>query len=184
MQKWVTAITPFTPHVAEELWERSGNQGFVSLEDYPIPEEYDTDILKAEEIVMKTIEDIQEIKKVTKLEPSTIYIYLMPQWKRDIVEKANHLSNMGNLSMKTLMQELKNMPVDMKQASQFAGKLIREMKKERFMYADMAAYFKEAQSFMESELDARIQIFENEDCYDPANKMRFAMPHKPAIYME
>jgi leucyl-tRNA synthetase len=184
MQKWVTAITPFTPHVAEELWERSGNQGFISLEDYPIPEEYDTYILKAEEVVMKTIEDIQEIKKVTKLEPSTIYIYLMPQWKRDIVEKANHLSNMGNLSMKTLMQELKNMTVDMKQTSQFAGKLIREMQKERFMYADMAAYFKEAQSFMESELDARIQIFENEDCYDPANKMRFAMPHKPAIYME
>jgi leucyl-tRNA synthetase len=36
--RFVRALAPFAPHVAEELWERMGESGGVSRAPWPIPE--------------------------------------------------------------------------------------------------------------------------------------------------
>ena len=73
----------------------------------------------------------------------------------------------------------------MKEAAQFANKLIQQMRKEEFIRIDEKEYFETAKEFLEREFGANIFIYSgDEECYDPANKRRHAMPYKPAIYIE
>ncbi|MCD6331574.1 MAG: leucine--tRNA ligase [Thermoplasmata archaeon] len=181
LEKWIRAITPFTPHIAEEMWEKLGNKEFVSLENYPVEEEIDYEVLKAEEVLKETIEDMQEIIKVTKIKPNKIYLYFAPSWKWELAEIAYKLHKEGNLNMKNLMQEAKKLNVDMKEASQYASKLLQEIRKEEFVKINEKEYFESAKEFLEKEFNAEF-IFDAD--YDPKGKKKYAMPYKPAIYME
>jgi len=184
LHKWVRAIAPFTPHMAEEMWENLGMKEFVTLQNYPEEEEIDYGVLKAESVLTKTMDDIEEIRKVTGIKASNIYIYIAPPWKWKILEMALQLEEEeGILNMKNLMEKVKEMDVNMKEASQYAAKLIQEMRKEKFMVIDERKYMENAKEFMERELGAKVHIC-GDDCPDPANKRRHAFPHRPAIYME
>ncbi len=166
------------------MWEILGNTGFVSCTDYPIADEINEQILKAEDVLIKTMADIEEIKKVAKLDPKRIYIYVAPSWKWDVAEHAAALDAAGTLSMKNLMANIKSMNIDMKQASLFASKLLTDMKKGMFVRINLKAYLEKARKFMEKELSATVVIYDDEDCYDPAGKRSHSMPFKPAIYIE
>ncbi|HHI00414.1 MAG TPA: leucine--tRNA ligase, partial [Thermococcus litoralis] len=67
---WVRLMAPFTPHIAEELWEKLGGEGFISLAKWPEPvEEWWNETIELEEDYIKNlIDDIKEIIKVAKLE--------------------------------------------------------------------------------------------------------------------
>jgi hypothetical protein len=45
---------------------------------------------------------------------------------------------------------------------------------------------KEAESFFEKELNAKVHVYSEEDsqCYDPKKKSALARPYRPAIYLE
>ncbi|WP_297062153.1 leucine--tRNA ligase, partial [Thermococcus sp.] len=86
---WVRLMAPFTPHISEELWEKLGGEGFVSLAKWPEPvEEWWNETVEAEEqFVQSVIEDIKEIIRVAKLENAKrAYIYTAPEWKWKVVE--------------------------------------------------------------------------------------------------
>ena len=183
MEKWIISMTPFTPHIAEEMWEKMGKKGFVSLQDYPEPSEVDESVLIGEELLIRTVEDIEEIKKVTGLKPSRVYIYVAPSWKWELVKIAKLLKEEGKLDMKNLMNEVKKMKVDIKSASKYASQLINEMKKRDFEEINEAEYLKNAKEFIEKEVEAEVHIMEKPE-YDPKGKAKFAMPLKPAIYVE
>jgi len=57
-------ISPFTPHISEELWEKLGNKKFISLEKWPKAGKVDEKILKQEEQVEKLVSDIKNILKI------------------------------------------------------------------------------------------------------------------------
>lgn len=181
LEKWVKMFSPFTPHIAEELWEKLGKKDFVSLQDFPDYEEVDYSILKAEEVLKKTIEDIEEIRKVTGIQPKKIYIYTAPPWKWEIAKFANELKEKNQLNMKNIMQYAKKFGMDMKEIANFAKKLIEEIRKEKYVEIDEKSYFKQSKKFLEKELGASIEIDAD---YDPQNKRKQAMPYRPAIYME
>ncbi len=183
LERWVKSIAPFTPHMAEEMWEKMEMDGFVALQEYPEEKEVDYGILKAEEVVIKTINDVEEIKKVAGIQPRKIYIYIATEWKWKILEIALELERENNLNMRELMERAKKMDVNMKDASQYAAKLIQEMRKEKFMVIDEKKYMEDARDFLEKEFGAEVHICDDE-CPDPANKRRHAFPHRPAIYME
>ncbi|MEM2990704.1 MAG: class I tRNA ligase family protein, partial [Halobacteria archaeon] len=77
-------LAPFVPHICEEIWEKLGKGGFISLAAYP---EYDASkinerVEKAEEFLRSLIADIHEILKVAKIEnPKLAYIYTAEEWK-------------------------------------------------------------------------------------------------------
>ena len=184
IKKWIKAMAPFTPHIAEEMWEKIGNRKFVTLEEYPEAGEIDYESLIGEELLKKTIEDIEEIKKVAKIEPKNIYIYVAPKWKWNIIDIAAKLKKDGQLNMKNLMTEIKKLDIDIKEASKYAMQVIEEMKKRVFLRIDEEYYLKQSKDFIESQLNAKVTIFGESVSYDPANKRRFAFPLRPAIYME
>ncbi len=78
-------ISPFCPHTAEELWERTGNKGFISLAEWPDVDEskIDEKIEQAEKARDKAVSDILNVlnlvKQKTGKEGNKVYIYVMPQ---------------------------------------------------------------------------------------------------------
>jgi len=76
-------ISPFCPHIAEEMWESIGNVSFISVSRWPEFNEklIDERFEKLELLVNQTVEDGKNILKMLKKAPKKINIYVAPEWK-------------------------------------------------------------------------------------------------------
>jgi leucyl-tRNA synthetase len=74
----VAMLSPFAPHIAEEMWEKLGNSELVSKSNWPeySKDNVDATSIQAEELLKSTIGDIANILKVTKITPQKIVIYI------------------------------------------------------------------------------------------------------------
>ncbi len=198
IKNWLVLMTPVTPHIAEELCSIYSKSGFISNELYPKFDE--TKISEKDEIgeylLQGVTEDISEILKVTKISPKTIYVYTTPSWKQEIYKKAIALASENKLDMSVLMKEVmsnSSMKSNAKQVSQFAGKIIGEIKKlsdsdkqKYIIDINEKEYLKSAKQYIKSLFSCDIKIFssDDKDIYDPQSKTRFATPLRPAIFIE
>ncbi|MEM3113322.1 MAG: leucine--tRNA ligase [Candidatus Pacearchaeota archaeon] len=93
LESFIKMLSPFAPHIAEELWEKIGGKGFVSLAEWPEADEnkIDLNLEKQEEIFDKTVNDIFNILKIIKekqgKEGKDIYIYILPNEKDNYNEE-------------------------------------------------------------------------------------------------
>ncbi|MFA5020372.1 MAG: leucine--tRNA ligase [Candidatus Pacearchaeota archaeon] len=84
LESFLKLLSVFCPHIAEEIWEKFGNKGFISLQKWPVADEskIDEKLELAEKSAEKTIQDINNIinlvKDKTGKEPDKIYIYTLP----------------------------------------------------------------------------------------------------------
>jgi len=80
-------LSPFAPHISEELWEKTGRKGFISLADWPVADDkkIDANLEKQEEAMEKTISDVLNILKIIKekqgKDGEKIYLYVLPNEK-------------------------------------------------------------------------------------------------------
>ena len=87
LEKIVLAISPVMPHIAEELWEMLGKNGFVSLAEWPKYDEskIDEKLEEAEKSVDKSVSDIMNVLGLVKekqgKEGKKVYLYVLPQEK-------------------------------------------------------------------------------------------------------
>jgi leucyl-tRNA synthetase len=79
-EKFLKLLHIYCPYITEELWERLGNKGFISLSDWPefdagkINERFD----KEDEVRDKLVSDIASILKIIKMEKKNVYVYVTP----------------------------------------------------------------------------------------------------------
>ncbi|MEA2054390.1 MAG: leucine--tRNA ligase [Candidatus Thermoplasmatota archaeon] len=189
MGDWIKMMCPFTPHIAEEMWENLGKEGFVSEDLFPEEKPVNEEVLRSEQLLIKTVEDIKEILDVTKIKPSKIFIYTSPSWKWTVAEKATELAENKKLDMGTLMKELmsnKDIKSYAKHVPRFAQKIIKDVSRgNKFARVDETGYLKNAKGFLRKELNAEVEIFSaDDDVPDPGNKKAKAEPLRPAIYAE
>jgi leucyl-tRNA synthetase len=199
LHTWILLMTPVTPHLAEELWKTCGEQQFVSNETYPEykPEDISEKDEVGEYLLARVIDDINEIIKVTKMTPKKICIYTSPAWKQQLLRKAlertiqQQTFNPGQL-IKETMADPKMQPLG-QHISQFIAKLAAEIKtlnetdKERFLIPlDEKTHLSDAQSYLSDVFQCPVEIYsaDDADIYDPAKKTKFAVPLRPAIYLE
>jgi len=74
-------LSPFCPHVCEELWHKLGNKSFISLEKWPKAGKIDEKLLKEEEQVGKLVEDIRNILKILEgrgKESKVVKVFTIP----------------------------------------------------------------------------------------------------------
>ncbi|KYK32007.1 MAG: hypothetical protein AYK22_00160 [Thermoplasmatales archaeon SG8-52-3] len=197
VENWITLMTPITPHLSEEIWHKK-NKIFISNISYP--EYNDKEIFEKEEVgeylLLKVIEDISEILKVTKITPKKIIIYTSPSWKQNIFRKAIELSSKNKLNVGIIMKQVmsdKKMKLLGKEISQFVNKLpgeiikLNENDKRRYII-DISEYdyLKNSKDYIKNIFNSDIEIInsDDKDVYDPANKIRFAIPLRPAIFIE
>lgn len=96
-ESFIIMLSPFCPHLSEELWEKIGNKPFVSLAKWPEADEskINPELEKAQATLENTLSDISNIIKIIKekqgASPSTIYLYVIPSelsfYPADLIEK-------------------------------------------------------------------------------------------------
>jgi leucyl-tRNA synthetase len=197
----VAMLSPFAPHIAEEMWETLGNSGLVSKSDWPkySKDEVDTSSIQAEELLKATIDDIANILKVTKISAKKIVIYVnSDEFKSKVYQKILKIMVGGQNNMGAVMKELIADPetTDAKKMPDFVQKVIKDLHSESEVIKSMRLEshdFKEKE-FLSSELvsigkkefGVEISVYSETDSniYDPKGKARHARPFKPAILIE
>lgn len=86
LEKALKLLHPICPHITEELWEKIGNKGFLSLEKWPEVEEKKINDLfdKQEQAIDKLVEDIVNINKIIETrgeKKEKVYVYVIPNEK-------------------------------------------------------------------------------------------------------
>ena len=196
-ETWIKLMTPITPHLSEELWHNI-NDFFVSNEKYPVfdKQKISEKVEVGEYLLSKVIGDIAEILKVTKIKPKKIYVYTSPNWKQDIFRKAIELSEQDKFNVGTLMKDIMKDPKmkkNAKEISKYIGNLGKEVmklnesdKKRYKIEIDEKKYLENSKEYLKNVFNCEIEIYSADDnkIYDPQNKKRFAIPLRPAIFIE
>jgi len=78
-------ISPFCPHIAEEIWSKIGNKKLISIEKWPIANEgeINLELEKEEQQVDQTLEDVRNIFRIVKekqgRDATKVYLYVLPK---------------------------------------------------------------------------------------------------------
>src|SRR3990170_1972679 len=196
----VRMLTPVTPHICEEIWEKMGGKGFVSLASWPKPNKAKVDV-KAEEneaLIMSTLEDTLNIVKATGITTKKVCYYVAAPWKWMAYQKALEKAVSAKVNQGELMKELIKDPdlrTMAKQVVAFVGQMVEEVnkmsdqRKNRQLKVGVInenEVLKEAEGFFKRELNAEVSIYNEEDLkrYDPKKRAQLAKPYRPAIYIE
>ncbi|MBN2518054.1 MAG: leucine--tRNA ligase [Candidatus Altiarchaeota archaeon] len=176
LDEWVRVLAPFIPYMAEEIWEKLGKKGFIAEAGYPKVDEgkMNDKAEAAEKILQNLIEDVAKIVDVTKKKPKECYLYVAPSWKFELYEKIAAGAQIGDVMKDEKFRKYgKEVP-----------NIFKKSKETEFLKGwsqkDEEEILKDAQKFLEKELGCGVKI---NDSDDPANRARFAMPMKPAIYL-
>ena len=200
LEAWVRLMAPMAPHLSEEVWERLGKSGFVSEAQWPKAEEFKKSVGAEviEEIIRRTLEDINSIIRVTEKTPKHIVLYVAADWKWIALTRLLEREALGGGETKLIMREFAADP-DLKRHMKDAAKYIEGISKE---IAQMASEIKErllragsvdelnalksSVNFFSKELKAEVEVYKEDDNskYDPMGRAKLAKPHRPAIYIE
>ena len=196
----VAMLSPFAPHIAEELWEKLGNSDLVSQSKWPSSSSdvIDSTAIQSEELLKSIMNDIVNILKVTKITPKKITIYTADSFKSKayhaILEKVMaEQTNMG-----VIMKELIANPetADIKKNPDFVQKTIKDIlsepteirktKLETREFDEKQFVSEELISIAKQDFGVEVSVFaeDDENVYDPKGKARHARPFKPAILIE
>ncbi len=201
LKNQILMLTPFAPHICEELWEKMGGKGFASLAQWPKPDEAKVDVRaeESETLISTLLEDTLHIVKATGITPKKVFYYTASAWKWKAYLKAVEKSMEGKLEQGNIIRELlkdANLKGKAKEIADFVGKIIEEVnrmpqeRKERLILVgclDEAQILEEAKEFLKAEVGASgITIYKEESIglYDLKNRAKMAKPWRPAIYIE
>ncbi len=197
----VAMLSPFAPHIAEEMWEKIGGTGLVSKSAWPeySKDKVDATSIQSEELLKSTIDDIANILKVTKITPQKIVLYVnSDSTKSKIYRKMLSIMVGGQNNMGVVMKELLADPetADAKKMPDFVQKMIKDlhseseeikaMKLESDDFNEKEFLLSELSSIGKKEFGVEVTVYSesDSDIYDPKGKARHARPFKPAILIE
>lgn len=192
LEDWLIILSPIVPHICEELWHRlrepwacggtgrarDGAPSFISLQRLPLVREafIDAQVEREEEYLIALVRDIQEILEVARLTPRTIYLYTAEieseRWKWEIFKA------LRDVPEKDKIREALKVRKD-----QSTVEFVKLLLKSNLEYCELheTEILNREREYLMKEFGCSICI--NEE-YDPKGKKRFALPLKPAIYVE
>jgi len=196
----VAMLSPFAPHIAEEMWEKLGNSEMVSKSSWPEVDSkvIDAKAIQAEDLLKSIINDIGNILKVTKITPKKIIIYTADSFKAKAYRAILEQVMAGQTNMGVIMRELIANPEtsDIKKNPKFVERIImdilsepteiRKTKLETKEFDEKQFVSDELLSIAKQDFGVEVTVFaeDDENIYDPKGKARHARPFKPAILIE
>jgi len=99
-ESFLKLLSPFCPHMAEEIWEKFGNKKLLTLEKWPVADEkkIDEEFEKQEQAIEKLVEDVLNVVNIVKTKGKSVtklYIYTLPN------ELNNYEGNLGVIEKRT-----------------------------------------------------------------------------------
>jgi leucyl-tRNA synthetase len=194
----IAMLSPFAPHIAEEMWERLGNTQMISTSKWPEFSQIDSTAILSEELLKSTIDDIANILKVTKITPQKIIIYTADSFKSKAYHAILKKVAAGQTNMGVIMKDLISNPdtQEVKKIPDFVQKTIkdilsdppetRKIKVESKDFDEVNFLSKELLEIGRKEFGVKIAVYSETDSniYDPKGKAKHARPFKPAILIE
>ena len=194
----VAMLSPFAPHIAEEMWEKFGNNKMISISKWPEFSSINPTAILSEDLLKSTIEDISNILRVTKITPQKITLYIADSFKSKVYHFVLDKVMSGQTNMGIVMKELIANPEtsEVKKIPDFVQKTIKDILSESIEIRNTkvnSKYFDE-KKFLADEIldigrkefgvDIKVYSESDSDIYDPKGKARHARPFKPAILIE
>ena len=186
---WVRLLSPIIPFTCEDLWKEM-NEGLASFAPWPVPDSLQTDIPAeiAEELLVRTVEDIDSILRILREPPRKITLCIAPAWKweifsmiADIPDKKNAIRDvMQNEGVRKRGKEAADA---VKQCLGVYHKLPEELV-EKIIKArpDEIDIFRRAASFLAEDFKLEIDVVPSDESQHI--KAVSALPFKPAIIIE
>ncbi|MCD6414134.1 MAG: leucine--tRNA ligase [Candidatus Diapherotrites archaeon] len=186
LRDWVRLMTPFTPHLAEEIWHSVlGEKNLVSVESWPKAREVEADerVNEEEELLRDILSDTRDIFKLVGGKPSKVFIYTPAKWKWQVIGKVRGKERDFKACIQAVAadQELK------KDGPRFIKAIFKKLPGYSSKpQIDEYDGLKSAELFLSEELGVPVKVFREEDPkkYDPTGKASKALPLYPAIYVE
>jgi leucyl-tRNA synthetase len=177
LDDWLIILSPLVPHICEELWHKR-HDTFISLQTLPaIKEEFIDDLVeKEEDYVVSLVGDLQEILKIARITPGKIYLYTADaeteQWKWELFKALKDVPDKDKIKEAMSIRKDKS-----------TVNFVKQLLKSNLEYFELneAEILEREKEYLTKEFGCEIGL--NED-YDPKGKKKFAIPLKPAIYVE
>jgi leucyl-tRNA synthetase len=196
----IRLLTPFTPHLCEEIWEAMNGKGFIAFADWP---EVNINLIRLESeelerIIQNSVEDIKNIIKVTGITPKKIHFYTADGWKWKIYLQALELSKKENLNVGTLIKNAfrdDEMKVRSKLVPRFARGVVEDViklpdnileQRLKLKHINEVNVLQDSIDFLEKEFNCDISVSMESDPWinDPAKRAYRSKPYKPALFVE
>ncbi len=178
----VKSLSPFTPHLCEEVWHELGNENFVFQETWPEPGQVDKTAASAEEMIQNLLSDFREVLKLVGKQPNKVTLLVAPEWKRTALAKARELPR------KDMMKGIMQLPVVREKGkegvkyAQFLIKHLHELPEHVISEKEEKEILKSAADYLSKEFKAEVTVLSAEESENP--KARNAVPMKPAMFLE
>jgi leucyl-tRNA synthetase len=186
---WVRLLAPIIPFTGEELWQKVGGQDLVSFASWP--EVNESLIVEgaeiAEDLLLRTVEDIESIIRIIQLKPAKVIICIAPDWKWDIFRMIASAEDKKNVMREIMQQESvrsrgKEAADAVKQCTSHYHKLSAALVDQIIANRpDEMAVFTQATEFLKKDLGLDIEVVSAQDSHH--EKAHAALPFKPAIIL-
>jgi len=187
---WVRLLAPIIPFTSEELWAEMGQQGLVSFAPWP---EVNENLVHesaeiAEELLQRTVEDIESILRIIHIKPGKVTICVSPDWKYDIFRMVATAQDKKNVIREIMQHE------EVRSRGKEAADAVRQCTTHYHRLSstlvdriinnrpDEFNVFSQAKAFLEKDLALSVEVVTAQDSMH--EKAHAALPFKPAIIIE
>jgi leucyl-tRNA synthetase len=182
-------MAPFAPFMAEDLNHELGGKGLVSQADWPSLRDFllDEEAELAETVVTKVIDDARSVLKVVKDKHSKLNVYVCSDSARsyflELVSAKQKKENIGQV-----VKKFASLKIQPDRVFKLTFELGEDMISKYTSHRGFDEYdaLSGASEFMSKELGVAVKVQKTgaKDIHDPANKAKFALPMKPAFFLE
>ena len=197
---WLKMLAPFAPFLCEELWSQTGEEGFISVAEWPTFDAAKIDVAAEEQetLITDIMTDTTNILKATKITPKRICFYTAAPWKWQVYLKILDKTLVGEAKIDELMKEFaadKDLKPHMKDIAGLVPRVIKALTKvsgerkanmQKIKVVDEQTILAGAVSFLGTASTLKYLFTDEDDQerFDPKNRASMAMPYQPAIYLE
>ena len=197
---WLKMLAPFAPFLCEELWSKTGEEGFISIAKWPIFDAGKIDVAAEEQetLITDIMTDTTNIVKATKIMPKRICLYTAAPWKWQVYLKILDKTVAGEAKINELMKEFavdKDLKPHIKDIAGMVPRINKALMKvsgerkanmQQIKVVDEKSILAAAVGFLGRRFNVEVSVFSENDTerFDPKNRATMAMPYQPAIYIE
>jgi len=187
---WVRLLAPVIPFSCEYLWRKLGNRDLVSFASWPASDQAAVDrrLELAEDLLLRTVEDIESIVKIIQMSPSAITIYTSPAWKYRVFQAVARAADKGAV-IKDLMkdEEMRKRGREVTDAVKQCTTLIHRLPPDIVSQLleeipDETTTFRKAEKFFKKEFGVPVVVRDAGESVHA--KASLALPFKPALVIE
>jgi leucyl-tRNA synthetase len=199
VQIWIRLMSPFIPFTSEELNSKIGSTELISVSRFPIPDPARmSDLATLNEIVIqRLIQDAENITKLIKAKPRSLYIFVAPSWNYEVLKAIVVARKDGSNTRDTMNKLFQTMPqipkAEIADLVPRLTKIINELGEDSIQSYmklwdkfDELGVYQDAWKYLERELQIILNVKRvgNVEIYDPKGKSKFALPFKPSLFFE